>query len=621
VQIGAITIRKKGKFEQSRLPRQETVSSPAPQSAQKPSGSRTGLILVICAAVLLAAVIGAFSWGLILKNGDTIYPNVYVADINVGKMTAAQATAAVEDAVAATYASSTLQVQLPDRTLSFNPDQTGVALDANEVIARALAHGRSGNPFAVLKAYFTARSTEHYIDLQTILELDTNYIRQLIAQVAEDVKQEPVPSAMDYNSTTGLLTVSTGVPAVSLDADALYGAVYDSFLNGNFAVLPWNYDVVPCEPIDLQQFYDTHCTDMQNAYYDEQTHTIVKETVGYGFDLEAAAQQLAQAPAGSELRIQLMDLEPEVTAEVLEQTMFGEALFVTASTYEINANRTNNLRLACEAIDGTILNPGEVFSFNDIVGERTDVKGYLGATVYAGNGASETQLGGGVCQVASTIYYATLHLNMEQVEREPHMYAVSYVPMGMDATVYWGSIDYRFRNTLSNPVKILAWLENGKVNITFLGVKETDNRVEMSYHIIETIPWEEVEEVDEEKEPGFREEVQTPYTGYKVVTYKTVTDKDGNRISREEEAYSEYRKRDKKFIVGPTPEDVPPEEDPDVPDNPDVPDDPFETDDPDLPVTPDDPFGTDNPEVPENPDTPEDPFDPGTGESDTPPEA
>ena len=575
---------------------------PEPQQPAHTGKSRTKPALIITLAVVAALVVGVLVWGVILQKQDKIYPNVYVAGINVGGMSRAQAIEAVDEAVAASYSSSILNVQLPDRLLSFTPDQTGVALDADEAISEAMAHGRSSNPLSSLINYFRSRGTEHYIDLQSILDLDTDYIRQLIDQVAADVEQELVPSSMAYTPSTGVLTVSAGVPAVSLDGDGLYEAVCNAFVNSDFETLTWAYDVVPCGETDLQAFYDKTCVEMQDAYYDPETHTIVEEVVGYGFDLEAAAQKIAMAPAGTEVTIQLRDLQPEITAADVEQAMFGEELFVTASRYEVNANRTNNLRLACEAINGTILNPDEVFSFNGIVGERTDVKGYLGATVYAGNGASETQLGGGVCQVASTIYYATLHLNMEQVEREPHMYAVSYVPMGMDATVYWGSIDYQFRNTLSNPVKILAWLENGDVNITFLGVKETDNKVEMSYYITETIPWEEVEEVDETKEPGYREQKQTPYTGYKVVTYKTIYDKDGNKISSAQEAFSSYKKRDKVFIVGPSLEQ-PDEEDPGIGVEPPEDDDPFGTD---TPV---------EPEVPDVPEVPEQPEDPGVDEN------
>ena len=177
---------------------------------------------------------------------------------------------------------------------------------------------------------------------------------------------------------------------------------------------------------------------------------------------------------------------------------------------------------------------------------------------------------------------------MEQVERQPHQFAVTYVDFGMDATVYWGHIDYQFKNTLSHPVKIFANTDNGHVNIAFQGVSETDEYVKMSYVILETYPWQEVVEVDETKEVGFEEVAETPYTGYKVVTYKAIYDAKGNELSKEQEAVSVYDKRDKKIIRGPEAPVLNPE---------DPSQDPF------------DPFAPSNPEDPgTDPDTP---FDPG----------
>ena len=191
-----------------------------------------------------------------------------------------------------------------------------------------------------------------------------------------------------------------------------------------------------------------------------------------------------------------------------------------------------------------------------------------------------------MCQVASTIYYATLHLDLEQVHREPHQYAVTYVPYGMDATVYWGSIDYQFKNTLSHPLKIEANTDNGHVNITLLGIRENDNTVEMTYTILETYPWQEMEELDETKPVGYREVEITPYTGYKVVTYKTIKDADGNEISRNQEAVSVYSKRDQKVIVGPEEDPFEPDPWPDDNEDPWDPWDPWPEDpdpeDPDL---------------------------------------
>lgn len=574
---------------------------PAPQKSSEPSrrpappkrephkaGSRisTGVLLgIIAGCLVLALVTGVFIYGLVLKGGKTIYPNVYVAGINVGGMERAEAIAAVDDAVAASYASATLKVQLPDRTLSFSPEQTNVALDADEAIDEALAYGRSGNPFAAVTSYFSCRSREHYIDLQTILDLDTDYIRAMIDQVAAEVETDPAPTTVRYDQAAQTLIVDVGYPDRDLNADGLYEVVYNAFMNSDFTPLSWEYDEIPCEPADLETYYEKYCTEAQDAVYDELTHAIQPSEPGFGFDLEDAYQKLATAAAGSQVIIPLEELEPEVDEETLEKEMFGTTLFAASSEYVNNPSRTENLRLACEAIDGTILNPGEVFSFNGVVGERTAEKGYQAATVYNG-GQSVQELGGGVCQVASTIYYATLHLDLEQVHREPHQYAVTYVPYGMDATVYWGSIDYQFKNTLSHPLKIEANTDNGHVNITLLGIRENDNTVEMTYTILETYPWQEVEELDETKPVGYREVEITPYTGYKVVTYKTIKDADGNEISRNQEAVSVYSKRDQKVIVGPEEDPFEPDPWPDDNEDPWDPWDPWPEDpdpeDPDL---------------------------------------
>ena len=539
------------------------------------------LAAIVGGALVLLAVVIFFGYGLVLKGGDTIYPNVFVAGINVGGMTSEEAVAAVADAVAASYSSATLDVQLPDRTLSFTPDQTNVALDADEAIAEAMAYGRSGNPFSAVLNYFSCRSNERYIDLQTVLNLDTDYIRNRIDELAQEVETTLSPSKVDVNEAAGTITVQVGYPDRQLDTEGLYEAVYNAFMNSDFTTLTWDYQETPCELVDLTPYYEQYCTEVQNAEYDEETHTISEEVPGYGFDLEAAQQQLATAEPGSTVVIQMEDIEPEVTKLDLSSEMFGTALHKVSTKYAVNSNRTNNLDLACKAINGTILNPGEIFSFNDVVGERTAAKGYLPATVFVTGGASESELGGGVCQVASSIYYCSLFLNLEQVHREPHMYVVDYVDFGMDATVYWGSIDYQFKNTLDYPIKIQANIDGGTVNITFWGPEELDFTVETDYKILETYPWTTVEQVDETKPVGYRERTVSPYTGYKVVAYITVKDLDGN-VLESREVYSTYRKRDQVYVVGPA-EEVPDPDDPTTdPDDPNT--------DPDDPLNPDDPL-------------------------------
>ena len=538
------------------------------QAEKKTRIKRAALIVGVSLTVLFA---GIFGWGLALKKSNTIYPNVYVAGVPVGGMKRLDAVRAVEQKAAADYSSSSLSVELPDRILTFTPEQSGVAVNAEDAIDQAIRYGRRGNPLSALGGWIQAHGENYEIDLETMLEFDTDYIRDMIDQVAEQVRQPLVQTRVDYDAEAEEFTVVVGTPARSVDAVGLYDAVVNAFRTGDFTPLQWEYDETPCTPVDTDAYFDLYCTPVTDAVYDEEAGRILPEAEGWGFDPEAVRQRLAQAAPGETVTIKMETFVPQVTAKMLEEEMFPDILHSVSSPYVNNEARTTNLRLACEAINGMILDPGDVFSFNEAVGERTEEKGYQGATVYAAGGASESQLGGGICQVASTIYYGTLHLDVKQVQREPHMYAVTYVPFGMDAAIYWDiGQDYKFKNTLSHPLQILAWLENGKVNITFRGISETENRVEMSYEILETYPYEEVEEVDETKPADYKEVTVTPYTGYKVVTYRTVLDANSQQISREVETYSTYKKRDRVTTVGPQPEQ--PEEDPTQPwDDPDSP--------------------------------------------------
>lgn len=143
--------------------------------------------------------------------------------------------------------------------------------------------------------------------------------------------------------------------------------------------------------------------------------------------------------------------------------------------------RQTNVTLACEAIDGMVLESGEIFSFNAAVGERTAGKGYVAASTYAG-GASE--IGGGIGQVASMLYCASLKLDLEQLERAGNTYAVSYVPMGFDAAVYWDVTDYRFMNSLNTAIEIRADVADGQVTVELWGQPEEARDIELESTLI-----------------------------------------------------------------------------------------------------------------------------------------
>lgn len=518
-------------------------------------GKRTKKILLISGIGLAAAALlvfsGMFIWGASLKGSDTVFPNVCVSGVNIGGMERKAAAQALEESLASTYATRTLTVRLPDRELVFEPEEANSPLDAAAMVDAAMAYGRENGPFGALQTYLQCKQSAYILDMEDFLQVDKEYIREVIDRTAKDVQQQKVQSEVTMDEENELLTIRLGYHGKSLDADKLYETVLDAYATGDLSDLTFAYDVDPYDIVDLQPYYEEYCTPARNAYYNSAEQKLMPEVVGYGFDLIAVNAQIALAEEGAVLEIPLQVMEPTVTMEEYNNKNYPDVLSSYRSAHTYNTNRTTNLTLACQAIDGTVLEPGEVFSFNSIVGERTIEKGYKEGIVYADGGESEMEEGGGICQVVSSVYMCALTADLQIVERQPHMYPVGYVKPGCDATVYWGAVDFKFKNTNSTPIKINASVSGGYVNVSFVGTNEHDYTVSMSSQLVETIPYEEVETVDPTKPAGYREQTQAPHTGYVYWSYKNFYDLNGGFLRTEKCAISEYTKYDAEYIVGP----------------------------------------------------------------------
>lgn len=352
------------------------------------------------------------------------------------------------------------------------------------------------------------------------------------------------PWAQDVQCQTLVITV--GTPGITVDSNALLQQVLDAYNGAVFTVTAECTATDPGE-FDLAAVYDATYIAPTDAIMDMSTFTISGGTYGYEFDLAQAQSLLAQAGPGEELRISFTRTEPAVTAASLSALLFRDVLASHSTSYTNNANRTNNLYLACESIDGLLLFPGEVFSYNAALGERTAEKGYLSAGTIEAGGVVDS-LGGGICQVSSTLYYCTLVADLEIVEHYNHGYPVGYVPLGMDATVSWGSLDFKFRNNTRYPLRIEAWLEDGQVHIQLVGTDEKDYYIELEYEIIAEYPYDTVyREMSASNAEGYRDGdvITTGSTGYDVYTYQRKYSKEtGELLAREYADISDYWKRD-----------------------------------------------------------------------------
>lgn len=350
-----------------------------------------------------------------------------------------------------------------------------------------------------------------------------------------------------------LMTVHTGSVGRKLDAKEIYRVVTDSYALALIAEKPeevmqpkMSYELEVPSPVDIETLWKRFCKDPVEPELDVKTGEVTDGKNGFGFDREELQAMLEAAKPGEEVQILLTALKPQMDTETLRNSLFQDVLAEAHTDHTANYNRTNNLKLACEAMDGTIVLPGEEFSFNRTVGQRTEAKGYREALVYTGGGQSKPEVGGGVCQVASSIYYAVLQADLETTERAAHMFLVDYVPFGMDATVYWGSLDYKFRNNSPYPIKIESSVHDGQVHVVLYGTEWKDYTVELDYQILSRDAWETVEkEVPDDGTYYNGEVITTPYTGYRVKTFKTTKNKKTGEEKTTEIAVSQYNRRDR----------------------------------------------------------------------------
>ena len=199
--------------------------------------------------------------------------------------------------------------------------------------------------------------------------------------------------------------------------------------------------------------------------------------------------------------------------------------------------------------NGVVLNDGDIFDYNAVVGKRTTDRGFGAAPAYV-NGETVDTIGGGICQVSSTIYYAALLSNLEIVERYAHRYAPSYITWGMDATVSWGGPEFRFKNDTGYPVRLDVTYENSRITVSVVGTKLDDTYVKMTYSVLGDTPYETEYVETEDLDWGTEQQKQSPYTGHQVVSYRNVYDGSGKLISQELEAKSNYKSRNEIILVG-----------------------------------------------------------------------
>lgn len=560
-----------GKFSNARDRNPRSTALDDQPSKRPGKGKKAALICLISAAVVLVIglILGVWYFAGDLGDDKLILNNVTAAGINLGGMTKDEAKTALHRATDLTYSTESMVIHLPDTTLELSPKDTGVLLDVDAAVEEAYQYGRSGTRSEREKAKADSLKGEHPIALLNYLNLNLEYIREQLDDYGSKFNSTYIPSSatlegekpeldasrdsFDPEAPGQTLVLVLGTPGRHLDIDALYDEVLDSYSFNRFEITAEMSEAekIPDE-LDLKALHAEFCSEPVDAQLDPETCEVLPETYGYGFDLEKALEKLETAAYGDTIELSLELLAPDMTSQTLSDMLFRDELASYQTAHNGDSNRNTNLSLACAAINNIVLLPGETFDYNKTLGQRTAEKGYKAAGAYSG-GQSVSELGGGICQVSSTLYYCTLIADLEIVSRSPHSYVSSYMPMGMDATVSWGGPEFRFRNNTNYPIRIEAEDVGGYTKIKLIGTDEKDYYIKMEYAVTNTVvPETKTIEVPADNNPnGYTngQVINTPYTGYTVNTYKCKYDKETDElISRDFDRTSTYKSRNKEVV-------------------------------------------------------------------------
>lgn len=577
----------KGKFSKPRAQFQETQptedamsqivedpAAPTPNTSEpqeepiSPAVAQNRKIVIISLCILaLAVLIGiTLSLGYLFSSAadnGLILNNVTVAGVNLGGMTREEAKKALHSATDTTYTGKDMVIILPDSTLTLSPSDTKASLDVDAVVEAAYNYGRSGSKAENEAAKAQSLVGEYHIALLSYMTLDTDYIRQKLdkygagfnssysasSYTLEGDMPELSEEKFDEDAPCQTLLLNPGTPGKFLDINVLYNRVLDAYSFNQFEVnVKDSAPVTQPEELDLDQIFEQLHISATDAQMDMKTFEVIPGSYGYTFDLARAKQLLAQAEPGSTVGIPMEYVSPEQSAEELEKLLFRDVLASTKTKHTNNANRNNNLRVACASLNGYVLMPEQQLSYNEVLGKRTEEAGYKAAGAYA-NGETVMELGGGICQVSSTLYYAALLADLQIDVRQAHSYVSSYIDFGMDATVSWGGPEFKFTNNTDYPIRIEAEVSDGYVKINLVGTDLKDYYVKMEYQILSVKNAEtEYKEFPKDNEKGYKDGdvITTPYTGYTVKTYKCKYSKETDElISRDFEAQSVYKSRNK----------------------------------------------------------------------------
>ena len=481
---------------------------------------------IIIAVILIICLIFSTIFALMNMNKTTITKGVTIKGIDVSNLTIEEATNKVNEAINKELMLGMILVYGDAYRVDFDTSQIEYSYDVFNSVKEAYNVGRSGNIIENNYTLLLASCNGKNIDIEG------SYNEEFLDAIVDDIGSKIpglVTQASHYIEGNQLI-ITKGQPGVVVKKDELKKDIIENIKNRNSAEITNNsseqfvqiqVENVEPDPIDVTQIYNAVYCEPQDAYYIPEPFQIFPEKEGINFAISIEeAQAIVNTEGTDEYTIPLILTPASKTIDDIGTEAFPYLISSYTTKYDAsNTNRSGNLKLAADKINGRVLMPGEEFSFNEVVGKRTIEAGYKNAKIYE-NGQVVDGLAGGICQISSTLYNAVVLANLEVTERRNHSFTSTYVPAGRDATVVYGRTDFKFKNSRAYPIKIEASVASGIAEFKIHGIKE---EVEYEIKIIpvttQSIPYQTIYVPDPALAPGQQVVTQAGHSGCRVTTY------------------------------------------------------------------------------------------------------
>lgn len=502
---------------------------------------------IIISILIMAVILLIFStiFAIINIGNKGIIKGISIENIDVSNMTIEEATNLLEEIINKDKENEIIfkykEVEIP-----ITYEALEVEFNIKDVVEKAYKIGRDSN---ILKNNFEILST--WINT-TNIKLTSNFDENVVKQVCENINNTSEDAIIEpsYYIEDDKLIITPGKKGINVNQNEVKNKVND-ILNINSeksTVIEVMVDYKEPQSIDLEKIHNEIFKEAKDAYYTNEPFTIYPEVKGIDFDMENAKMIISEEK--EEYEIPIIITQPNKTVNDIGTEAFPDLLGTCSTKYNAgNTGRTTNLKLSAGKINGKVLLAGEEFSYNKTVGERTIAAGYKMAATYSG-GKVVDGLGGGICQISSTLYDAVVFADLDVTVRRNHQFVTSYLPGGKDATVVWGAQDFKFKNSRKYPIKITATVSGGVATIQVWGhYEETEYDISIETKKTATIAYTTQYINDSSLPAGTQKVVQKGNNGSKYEAYK-VKKLNGEVVSRTLLSKDTYNAMQKIIRVG-----------------------------------------------------------------------